>query len=154
MWNRNREIRTFFPSCMGTLKLVLIYIMYKTDDLTEEEISCKNPHGDKEYSSNSHSCDNLNEGGFGFLGFAVLAAKKKFGFSVVVFFVVCGFSVFQRLVFAFRQKHYRDFGLGMRCGFLFFLSGFRFLFDLSSNFVPPLISNSCETSVCSICHQC
>ena len=72
----------------------------------------------------------------------------------MVFFVVCGFSVFQRLVFAFRQKHYRDFGLGMRCGFLFFLSGFRFLFDLSSNFAPPLISNSCETSVCSICHQC
>ena len=27
---------------MGTLKLVLVYIMYKTDDLTEEEISCKN----------------------------------------------------------------------------------------------------------------
>ena len=34
----------------------------------------------------------------------------------MVFFVVCGFSVFQRLVFAFRQKHYRDFGFGMRTG--------------------------------------
>ena len=40
------------------------------------------------------------------------------------------------------------------CGFLIFLLGFRFLFDPSSHYAPPLISNSRETSVCSTCQHC
>ena len=131
---------------MGTLKLVLVYIMYKTDDLTEEEISCKNM--DSMVKNWSHTRiksgreidpENLlirkpilmvtknilqiviaviiSTRGLWVLGVCGFGRKKKkFGFLVVVFFVVCGFSVFQRLVFAFRQKHYRDFGFGMRTG--------------------------------------
>ena len=131
---------------MGTLKLVLVYIMYKTHDLTEEEISCKNMDSMVKYWSHTRiksgreiDPENLlirkpilmvtknilqiviaviistrRLWVFGVCGFG--CKKKKFGFLVVVFFVVCGFSVFQRLVFAFRQKHYRDFGFGMRTG--------------------------------------
>lgn len=131
---------------MGTLKLVLVYIMYKTDDLTEEEISCKNMDSMVKYWSHTRiksgremDPENLlirkpilmvtknilqiviaviisTREALGFWGLWFWPQKKKFGFSVVVFFVVCGFSVFQRLVFAFRQKHYRDFGFGMRTG--------------------------------------
>ena len=81
--------------------------------MTEEEISCKNPHGDKEYSSNSHSCDNLNEGGFEFLGFAVLAAKKKKNrlFSCGVF---RGLRIFRFSAFGFRFSSKTLSGLRIR----------------------------------------
>ena len=69
---------------------------------------------------------------------------KNFGFSVLVFIAVCGFSVFKHLVSVF-AKILTGFGFDIRCGFrsfLFDLFGFRFLFDLSGNYAPPLISNS------------
>ena len=72
---------------------------------------------------------------------------KNFGFSVLVFIAVCGFSVFQHLVFAFREKYQRVFGFDNRCGFRFFLFdlfGFQFLFDLSGNYAPPLNANDIE----------
>ena len=47
---------------------------------------------------------------------------------------VCGFSIFQHLVFGFRPKYKRFFGSRIRCGFRVFLFGFRFLFG--NNFVP------------------
>ena len=49
------------------------------------------------------------------------------------------------LIFGFREKYKRVFGFDIRCGFRFFqldLFGFRFLFGLSDNYAPPLISNS------------
>ena len=130
----------------GNTKTLLVYIMYKTDDLTEEEISCKNMDSMVKYWSHTRiksgreiDPENLlirkpilmvtknilqiviaviisTREALGFWGLRFWPQKKKFVFSVVVFFVVCGFSVFQRLVFAFRQKHYRDFGFGMRTG--------------------------------------
>ena len=96
----------------------------------------------------------LQEEGIGIFGFAVLAifwigfsvfVQKKFGFFVLVFITVCGFIVFQHVVLGFREKYKRVFGFDIRCGFQFFLSklfGFRFLFDLSGNYTPPMISNS------------
>ena len=61
-----------------------------------------------------------------------------------MFISVCGFSVLQQLVFGFRKKIQICFRIWIRCGFLFFLFGFRFIFDMSGNYAPPLISNSCE----------
>ena len=49
--------------------------------------------------------EELNEGGIGIFGFAVLAIFQ-IGFSV--FIAVCGFSVFKHLVFA---KTLTDFGI-------------------------------------------
>ena len=46
------------------------------------------------------------------------------------------------------------FGFDLWCGFRIFLLAFRFLFDPSSHYAPPLISNSRETSVCSTCQHC
>ena len=65
------------------------------------------------------------------------------------------FWLYFRSVFGFFcQKTF--FNFFVHC--IFFPPQFRFLFDLSSNYVPslspPLISNSCETSVCSTCHHC
>ena len=71
-----------------------------------------------------------------------------------MFISVCGFSVLQQLVFGFRKKIQICFRIWIRYGFLFFLFGFRFIFDMSGNYAPPLISNSCETSACSACHNC
>ena len=76
---------------------------------------------------------------------SLFLCKKKFGFFVLVFITVCGFIVFQHVVLGFREKYKRVFGFDIRCGFQFFLSklfGFRFLFDLSGNYTPPMISNS------------
>lgn len=64
-----------------------------------------------------------------------------------MFIAVCGFSVLQQLVFGFRKKIQICFRIWIRYGFLFFLFGFRFIFDMSGNYAPPLISNSCETFV-------
>ena len=63
-------------------------------------------------------------------------------FSVLVFIVVCGFSVFQHLVLRFVKKHWWVFGFGIWCGFRFSYS--RFLLDLSGNKAPLLISSSRE----------
>ena len=71
-----------------------------------------------------------------------------------MFIEVCGFSVLQQLVFGFRKKIQICFRIWIRYGFLFFLFGFRFIFDMSGNYAPPPISNSCETSACSACHNC
>ena len=74
-------------------------------------------------------------------------------------FLVLRFWLFFRSVFRFgvhyslRILRFLTFGFrfsgkiltGNRCGFRFFqldLFGFRFLFDLSGNYAPPLISNS------------
>ena len=96
----------------------------------------------------------LTEGGIGIFGFVVLAifqigfsvfVPKNFCFLALVFIAVCRFSVFQHLVFSFREKYQHIFGFDIRCGFrsfLFDLFGFRFLFNLSSNYRPLLILNS------------
>ena len=55
------------------------------------------------------------------------------------FGVHCGLRIFRFLTFSFR------FSRKILTGFRFFqfdLFGFRFLFDLSGNYAPPLISNS------------
>ena len=46
-----------------------------------------------------------------------------------------------------------DFGFDLWCGFRIFLLAFRFLFDPSGHYAPPLISNSRETSVCFTCQH-
>ena len=46
------------------------------------------------------------------------------------------------------------FGFDLWCGFRIFLLAFRFLFDPSGHYAPPLISNSRETSVCFTCQHC
>ena len=55
---------------------------------------------------------------------------KDFGLSVLVFIAVCGFFVFQHLVFCFRRSYLQFFGFVMQCGFWVILfcpiSGFRF----------------------------
>ena len=45
------------------------------------------------------------------------------------------------------------YGFGFRWSFRIVLFGFRFLFDPSGHYAPPLISNSRETSVCSTCQH-
>ena len=67
--------------------------------------------------------------------------RKKYHFR--------GLRIFRFWAFGFRFSSKTLSGLRIR-----YANGFRFLFDLFSNFAPPLISNSCETSVCSIFHQC
>ena len=60
-----------------------------------------------------------------------------FGFAVLVFIAVYGFSVF--------SIWFSVLGFDIRCRFRFFLFDlfwFRFLFNLSGNHAPPLISNS------------
>ena len=82
--------------------------------------------------------------GFGYF-FRSVFVPKNFGFSVLVFIAVCRYSIFQHLVFGFRQKYQWVFGFDIRCGFRFFLFdrfGFRFLFDLSGNYAPPLPLNA------------
>ena len=45
--------------------------------------------------------------GFGYFldRFFGFCAKKKFGFTVLIFIAVCGFSGFSHLVFGFREKY-------------------------------------------------
>ena len=162
---------------MGTLKLVLVYIMYKTDDLTEEEISCKNMDSMVKYWSHTRIKSGRREidpenllirkpilmvtknilqiviaviistrEALGFWGLRFWPQKKIRFFGCGVF---RGLRIFRFSAFGFRFSSKTLSGLRIR-----YANGFRFLFDLSSNFAPPLISNSCETSVCSICHQC
>ena len=161
---------------MGTLKLVLVYIMYKTDDLTEEEISCKNMDSMVKYWSHTRiksgreiDPENLlirkpilmvtknileiviaviisTREALGFWGLRFWPQKKIRFFGCGVF---RGLRIFRFSAFGFRFSSKTLSGLRIR-----YANGFRFLFDLSSNFAPQLISNSCETSVCSICHQC
>ena len=45
------------------------------------------------------------------------------------------------------------YGFGFRWSFWIVLFGFRFLFDPSGHYAPPVISNSRETSVCSTCQH-
>ena len=87
-------------------------------------------------------------------GFAVLAIfrsvfrflyPKTSVFSVLVFIAVGGYSVFS-IWFSVSAKNtdgFSDLISDTVSGFsLFDLFGFRFLFDLSGNYAPPLISNS------------
>ena len=65
----------------------------------------------------------------GVLGFSVLRFQlffrsvflvfvpKNFGFSVLVFIAVCGYTYFQHLVFGFLEKYQRVFGFDIRCSF-------------------------------------
>ena len=74
-------------------------------------------------------------------------------FEVFVFIGVCKFFIFLHLVLSFPQKYWQVFGFGNQCGFQFLLLRFWFLlslFDLGGNYTPPLILNSCKTSVCSL----
>ena len=80
-------------------------------------------------------------------------------------FRFCGFGYFLDQFFGFCATKLRFLGLGVHCGlrifrflefgfrfsgkiligfriFIFDLFGFRFLFDLSGNYAPPLISNT------------
>ena len=64
------------------------------------------------YSSILHKTllrDINEEGGIGIFGFGYFLdrflVQKNFGFSVLVFIVVCGFSIFRHLIFGFREKH-------------------------------------------------
>ena len=153
---------------MGTLKLVLVYIMYKTDDLTEEEISCKNMDSMVKYWSHTRiksgreiDPENLlirkpilmvtknilqiviaviisTREALGFWGLRFWPQKKKIRFFGCGVFR--GLRIFRFSAFGFRFSSKTLSGLGIR-----YANGFRFLFDLSSNFAPPLISNSCET---------
>lgn len=77
--------------------------------------------------------------GFGFFHRSVFRFWCSFRFAD---------SVFLAFAFGFLKKHELVFGFGFRL----FLFGFRFLFDLSGNYAPLLISNSRQTSVYSICH--
>ena len=152
---------------MGTLKLVLVYIMYKTDDLTEEEISCKNMDSVVKYWSHTRiksgreiDPENLlirkpilmvtknilqiviaviisTREALGFWGLRFWPQKKIRFFGCGVF---RGLRIFRFSAFGFRFSLKTLSGLRIR-----YANGFRFLFDLSSNFAPPLISNSCET---------
>ena len=84
----------------------------------------------------------------GALGFSVLRFwlffRSVFGFCAkklrfLGFGVHCGLRIFRFLEFGFRFS--RKILMGFRI-FIFDLFGFRFLFDLSGNYAPPLISNS------------
>ena len=84
----------------------------------------------------------------GALGFSVLGFwlffRSVFGFSAkklrfLGFGVHCGLRIFRFVAFGFRFS--RKILMGFRI-FIFDLFGFRFLFDLSGNYAPPLISNS------------
>ena len=50
-----------------------------------------------------------------FFGFCA----KNFDFSVLVFIAICAYSVFQHLVFGFREKYSWVFGFDIRYGFRF-----------------------------------
>ena len=60
------------------------------------------------------------------------------------------FTVFSIWFSVFVKNTYGFFGFGIRCGFRFFLFGFRFLFDLSGNFSLPRVSHSRETHFASL----
>ena len=64
-----------------------------------------------------------------------------FGFEVLAIFLnrLGFYKIRNPLSFHFSSK--------LPNGFRFFLIEFRLLFDLSGNYAPPLISNSCETFV-------
>ena len=81
-----------------------------------------------------------------FFGFCTRWFFWFYSFSVLVFTAVCEFCIFQHLVFGFCLKHWLVFRFGIQCGFQLFLFRFWFHFHLSSNYVPPLISNRHETS--------
>ena len=161
---------------MGTLKLVLVYIMYKTDDLTEEEISCKKMDSMVKYWSHTRikSGREIDPENLLIRKPILMVTKNILQIVIAVIISTRGLWVFGVCGFG-RKKKIRFFGCGVfrglrifrfsAFGFRFssktlsglrirYANGFRFLFDLSSNFAPQLISNSCETSVCSICHQC
>ena len=73
--------------------------------------------------------------GFGGLRFWPQKKIRFFGCGVFR-----GLRIFRFSAFGFRFSSKTISGLRIR-----YANGFRFLFDLSSNFAPPLISNSCET---------
>ena len=56
-----------------------------------------------------------------------------------IYICCCGLRIFRFLEFGFRFSGKMLIGFRI---FIFDLFGFRFLFDLSGNYAPPLISNS------------
>ena len=77
---------------------------------------------------------------------------KNFGFPG--FGVPCGLQIFRFLASDFRFSRKILTGFRIWCPirflvFLFDLFGFRFLFDLSGNSAPPIISNSSQTQTLS-----
>ena len=89
------------------------------------------------------------------LGFSVLRFwlffRSVFGFCAkklrfLGFGVHCGLRIFRFLAFGFRFS--RKILMGFQI-FIFDLFGFQFLFDLSGNYAPPLISNSSQTQMLS-----
>ena len=85
----------------------------------------------------------LIERGIAIFGFEVLAIflNRFLGFVPKNFGVHFGLRIFRFLAFGLH------FSSKLPNGFRFFLIEFRLLFDLSGNYAPPLISNSCETFV-------
>ena len=89
--------------------------------------------------------------GFRFCGFGYFL-DRFFGFcakktSVSRFWCLLQFADFPvfRIWFSVFAKNINGFRIDIQCGFRFFqfdLFGFRFLFDLSGSYTPPLISNS------------
>ena len=101
-------------------------------------------------------------GGIGIFFFAVLTifkigfsivVSKNFSFSVLVFMQFAYFPFFS-IWFSVFVKNSNRFSDLISMWLWFFLFGFRFLLDLSGNYGPLLIWNSCKTSVCSTCHHC
>ena len=71
--------------------------------------------------------------------------QKNFGFSVWCSLQFANTPFFNIWFPVFGKNTNGFLGFDIRCGFRFFqldLFGFRFLFDLSGNYAPPLISNS------------
>ena len=67
------------------------------------------------------------------ISYSVFAPKNFFVFQFWCSLRFADFSVFQHLVFGFREKYQRVFGFDIRCSFwlfLFDLFGFRFLYAL------------------------
>ena len=77
--------------------------------------------------------------------------QKNFGFTVLVFIVVGEFPNFGTWFSVFIKSTNRFLDLVSEVVFGFSYLGFQFLFDLRAVFLPPWISHSCETSLCSIC---
>ena len=84
-------------------------------------------------------CAKIKE--FRFFGLGIHCGLQNFPFFSI------WFSVFVK------NTCLMGYGFGFRWSFWIVLFGFRFLFDPSGHYAPPLISNSRETSVCSTCQH-
>ena len=84
-------------------------------------------------------CAKIKE--FRFFGLGIHCGLQNFPFFSI------WFSVFVK------NTCLMGYGFGFRWSFWIVLFGFRFLFDPSGHYAPPLISNSRETSVFSTCQH-